>query len=132
MLASGNEREKGKTESSQAGKFGSRYQGGHQESFHCFRCGSPDHRVRNCLERAKGIRCCNCREVGHVAARCSKPWVPGSSSSMGNALVEQGAMDGGVKGYEARTSGSNMTPEEFCRLEMLSTVRRPCVLAQGS
>ncbi|KAH7847302.1 hypothetical protein Vadar_024438 [Vaccinium darrowii] len=52
--------------------------------FQCFRCGSPDHRVRDCPKAFKGIRCYNCGETGHVAKQCTSTSTGRSGGASGS------------------------------------------------
>ncbi|XP_058189203.1 uncharacterized protein LOC131306791 [Rhododendron vialii] len=63
--------------------------------FQCFRCGSPDHRVRDCPEAGKGIKCYNCGEMGHMSTQCPKSRAP-AASSVGNVPVGRGASSSSV------------------------------------
>ncbi|XP_058208197.1 uncharacterized protein LOC131321211 [Rhododendron vialii] len=49
--------------------------------FQCYRCGSPDHRMRDCPESGKGFKCFRCGKMGHIATHCTKPQASGASSS---------------------------------------------------
>ncbi|XP_058201231.1 uncharacterized protein LOC131315981 [Rhododendron vialii] len=63
--------------------------------FRCFRCGSPYHRVRDCPEAGKGIKCYNCGEMGHMSTQCTKPRAP-AASSVGSVPVGSEASSSSV------------------------------------
>ncbi|XP_058185904.1 uncharacterized protein LOC131303129 [Rhododendron vialii] len=80
--------------------------------FKCYRCGSPDHRMRDCPESGKGFKCFRCGEMGHIATHCTKPQGSGASS-IGSVPVGRGMNVGRPVGRGGGTGGSTAPRRVF-------------------
>ncbi|KAH7839881.1 hypothetical protein Vadar_009924 [Vaccinium darrowii] len=78
---------------------------GRGTSFQCYRCGSPEHGIRDCPEVSKGVKCYNCGEMGHISKQCLKPRASATSST-GSAFMGRGATSSTPVGRGGGTSGS--------------------------
>ncbi|KAH7848706.1 hypothetical protein Vadar_006433 [Vaccinium darrowii] len=78
---------------------------GRGTSFQCYRCGSPEHDIRDCPGASKGVKCYNCGEMGHISKQCLKPQVLRASSAS-SATMGRGATPSTSVGRGGGASGS--------------------------